>query len=444
MAIDRTPQPAGFPGVLALEPEMDGHMHEQDDTLNVKVILLAIGGAAAAAILIALARREDDSTKARVERAAHEAKSGLEKDAKKAAKAAKKKRKEVATAVAKAGERAEAEARDKAHMMASDAKAAERDLKAAAWDAQQRAQEAESRLLAAGHRVVDDAAQLASKVGAEARHLAGEGKERIAHLRNRDNGESELDRLRAEIEELKERLEGGGQKAERDYLGLASRFTGKGKPGKDDKAAQAAAAALAQFERSLKAKAPALLAARDKKQVMDILQQELGPTLRESAVQAAMAALGMFEAGKDRARDAADDARDAARELRFEAAAKAAHIEEEARTAVRDAEDDVEHHAESIKANGKRRLWRASHDAHEAADAAGARVAEAKTAAEEAVGEEEHRSKAGLFWGGAGLGLALYALLDAERRDKVLRLANEASVQVQELVRDLQGYDDEF
>jgi hypothetical protein len=40
--------------------------------------------------------------------------------------------------------------------------------------------------------------------------------------------------------------------------------------------------------------------------------------------------------------------------------------------------------------------------------------------------------------------LALYALLDAERRDRVLRLANEASIQVQELVRDLQGYDDEF
>jgi hypothetical protein len=57
---------------------------------------------------------------------------------------------------------------------------------------------------------------------------------------------------------------------------------------------------------------------------------------------------------------------------------------------------------------------------------------------------EEHRGKAGLLWGGAGIGLALYALLDAERRDRVLRLANEASVQVQELVRDLQGYDDEF
>ena len=72
----------------------------------------------------------------------------------------------------------------------------------------------------------------------------------------------EIDRLRAEIEELKERLEGTGRKTERDYLGLASRFTGKGKTAKDDMAAQAAAAALAQLEKSLKAKAPALMAAR--------------------------------------------------------------------------------------------------------------------------------------------------------------------------------------
>jgi hypothetical protein len=83
----------------------------------------------------------------------------------------------------------------------------------------------------------------------------------------------------------------------------------------------------------------------------------------------------------------------------------------------------------------------------DATAAAQATTEETLTAAKEKEAEgvgEEHRGKAGLFWGGAGIGLALYALLDAERRDRVLRLANEASVQVQELVRDLQGYDDEF
>jgi hypothetical protein len=71
-------------------------------------------------------------------------------------------------------------------------------------------------------------------------------------------------------------------------------------------------------------------------------------------------------------------------------------------------------------------------------------VTEKAADAAEQQAEEERHGKAGLFWGGAGIGLALYALLDAERREKVLRLANDASVQIQELVRDLQGYDDEF
>ena len=104
-----------------------------------------------------------------------------------------------------------------------------------------------------------------------------------------------------------------------------------------------------------------------------------------------------------------------------------------------------------MQANGKRRFWRASHDAGDTTASAGARTEEPLTAAkekdnanDEGAGEEHRGGKAGLFWGGAGIGLALYALLDAERRDRFLRLANEASVQVQELVRDLQGYDDEF
>jgi hypothetical protein len=418
-------------------------MHEQDDALNTKVILLAIGGATAAAILVALARRDDDTAKERAEKAAAEAKSQIEEDVKKAAKTAKKKRKALIAAAVKRRDQFEADAGDMADAIAKDAKEAERDLKAAAWDAQQRAREAESRLMAAGHRVVDDAAHLASRVGAEARQLAGEGRERLAHLRQRDEPESEIERLRAEIEELKERLAETGRKSERDYLGLASRITGKGKSAKDDKAAQAAAAALAQLERSLKAKAPALLAARDRAQVMDILQKELGPTLRDSAVQAAMAALGVMDAGKVRARDVAEDMRDTARDLREEARDKDRQAEDDLREALRQAEKEAEHRAEAIKANGKRRLWRMSHEAPEVADET-ARVSEAAGAAEVAFAEDEHRSKAGLFWGGAGLGLALYALLDAERRDKVLRLANEASVQVQELVRDLQGYDDEF
>jgi gas vesicle protein len=431
-------------------------MQEHDDDLNRKVILLSVGSAAAAALLVALARhRDDEGAGARAEEVAAragDAVSDAKQESKKAAKAAKKKRKELAAAVAETGHRVADEIRDVTDHLDFDATAAERDLKAAAWDAQQEAKEAESRLRAAGHRVVDDATHLASWVGAEARNLAGEGKEKIAQLRHREGGEStvehEVERLRAEIDELKEQLRKTGQKVEKDPLGLTSRFAGKSGPFAEAAASEATAAVLGQLERTLRAKAPALLAARNKAQVLEILQKELGSTLRDTAVQAAVAALGKRDWTRDSGnavREAEDDARTAVSDAR-----------ESARRLVDDVADEVErvadeaaHRAETIQANGKRRFWRASHDAGDVIANADATTEETPAAAkakeEEAEGAgEEHRGKAGLFWGGAGIGLALYALLDPERRDRVLRLANEASVQVQELVRDLQGYDDEF
>src|SRR5215212_7651595 len=291
-------------------------MQEHDDDLNRKVILLSVGSAAVAALLVVLARRrEDEGVAARVEDALADAKQ----ESKKAAKAAKKKRKGIAAAAIETRQHVADEVRDATEHLSADAKAAERDLKAAAWDAQQAAKEAENRLLAAGHRVVDDATHLASWFGAEARNLAGEGKEKFAQLRHREEGEGtverEVERLRAEIDELKEQLRKTGQKGEKASLGLTSRFTGKSGSSAEVVASEAAAAALAQIERTLRAKAPALLAARNKAQVLEILQKELGPTLRDTAVQAAVAALGKWdwtrESG-DALREAEDQARTAA------------------------------------------------------------------------------------------------------------------------------------
>src|SRR5918993_3601490 len=288
-------------------------MHDQDDALNIKVILLGVGGAAAAALLLALARQKNEKTTdvrvEEVEARVEDAVDDVKRESKKAAKAAKKKRKEMAAAAEKLGQRvASGTAATTAHFE-FDAKAAERDLKAAAWDAQQEAREAESRLRAAGHRVVDDATQLASRFGAEARNLAGEGKEKIAQLRHRDETESavedEVERLRAEVEDLKEQLAKAATRMEKDYRGLTSRFSGKSGPLAEVIASQATAATLEQIERALRAKAPALLAARNRAQVMDILQKELGSTLRDTAVQAAVAALGKWESGRLKG-DAAD------------------------------------------------------------------------------------------------------------------------------------------
>src|SRR5215208_797703 len=436
-------------------------MQEHDDDLNRKVILLSVGSAALAALLVVLARRKDDEgVTARAEGAAARAEDVIadaKRESKKAAKAAKKKRKEIAAEAAETGRRVAGDVRKATERLDIDARAAERDLKAAAWDAQQEAKEAESRLRAAGQRVVDDATHLASRVGAEARSLAGEGKEKIAQFRHREEGEitieREVQRLRAEIDELKEQLRKTGHKVDKDALGLTSRFAGKSGPIAEAMTSEATAAALGQIERTLRAKAPALLAARNKAQVVEILQKEFGSTLRDSAIQAAVAALGKLDwtrdavrEAEDRAREAVTDARDGARRLGDDAADEA----ERAAGKARDAAEEAAHHAELMRANGKRRFWRSSPDAGDTAGSDEATIDETLTAAKEKDNEEdegtgeEHRGKAGLFWGGAGIGLALYALLDAERRDRFLRLANEASVQVQELVRDLQGYDDEF
>lgn len=91
--------------------------------------------------------------------------------------------------------------------------------------------------------------------------------------------------------------------------------------------------------------------------------------------------------------------------------------------------------------NGKHTLWSRHVDEQEVTPEPEVEVVTAEERAGEPAGR---RGVPGLLWGGAGVGLAIYAMMDPERRDAMLKLANEASVQLQELVRDLQGYDDEF
>jgi hypothetical protein len=434
-------------------------MDEHDDVaLNVKAILLAAGGAALAAWLFVMSRQKEEKTplahaEAAVKETTKDARKAAERAAKDAKKKAKKTRKEVAETVSDAGERIADRVRDTAADVGIDTKALERDLKAAAWDAQQEAREAENRLRAAGLRMVDDAAHLASRVGAEARNLAGEGKERIAHLRHREEPESEIDRLRDELDELRARLEGSERRGGRDYRALTSRLAGKTGPIPDAVASEAAAAALAHLERSLKTKVPALITAKNRGQVLEILQQELGPTLKESAAQAVAAAFSKWDAARERAdesrergREAADDAAADLRHMGDDVEASAREAAAAARDKARKAEEAVARHAEESRLDGMRRLWRANEKgtAPETVAEATEAIERARSTGQASEPEEEQHGKAGLLWGGAGLGLALFALLDPERRDKMLRLANEASIQVQELVRDLQGYDDEF
>jgi len=422
-------------------------MHDDEDvTLNAKAIGLAIGGAALAGLLNVMARRESTPTPVeQAEAVLDEVKDNVEDDVKKAAKAAKKKRKALKKSLGKRGAELSEHAQRASAEHAQDLKAAERDLKAAAWDAQQEAREAESRLRAARSRVVGDATHLASRVGHEARNLAGEGRERISHLRHRDDlaesSDDELQRLRDELERLRREISGSGQRGDRDFSGIVSKLAGKSGPMPASVASEAMNAALVQLEKSLKAKAPALLAAKDRKQLLEILQAEVGPTLRDSVLQGAAAALGKWDSTKERAEDAGHKVGAKTKAKAEDVVSGEQELRQQVRADVTEAIESVDNALSAAKSNGKHRFWQSRHD--ESADVVEpAQVPEVGPIDEAA--SSEHKSRAGLLWTGAGVGLALYALLDAERREQFLRMANEASVQVQELVRDLQGYDDEF
>lgn len=443
-------------------------MNEDEDlVLNAKAIGLAVGGAALAGLLFVLTRRDEKPAPVVEIPAPEAAAESFAQMAREAAKHARTHRETVEEAI-------KAKAEPLADALASanvDSETAERNLKAAAWDAQERARIAESKLRAASSKVAGDAAHIASRVGAEARHIAGEGKGRISNLRRSDESETEIERLKAELDALRQELASKANPARRDVLGVSKKLSGKKVgPLPEGVAGEAANAALEHLEKSLKTKAPLLLAARNKSQAFEILQREMGPILRDSAMLALSTAVGGAEkAGqkaasapsdlKQRFRQAAesdavdtDDLEARLRIAREEAGAEALKAREdaeaEARAARAEADDlraELEAKLEEIKqataSNGKHTLWSRREAEPEPVAAPEVEVVSADIEADEPTGK---RGVPGLLWGGAGVGLAIYAMMDPERRDAMLKLANEASVQLQELVRDLQGYDDEF
>lgn len=443
-------------------------MNEDEDlVLNAKAIGLAVGGAALAGLLFVLTRRDEKPAPVVEIPAPEAAAESFAQMAREAAKHARTHRETVEEAI-------KAKAEPLADALASanvDSETAERNLKAAAWDAQERARIAESKLRAASSKVAGDAAHIASRVGAEARHIAGEGKGRISNLRRSDESETEIERLKAELDALRQELASKAKPARRDVLGVSKKLSGKKVgPLPEGVAGEAANAALEHLEKSLKTKAPLLLAARNKTQAFEILQREMGPILRDSAMLALSTAVGGAEKAGQKAASAptdlkqrfrqatetdvveTDDLEARLRTAREEAGAEALKAREdaeaEARAARAEADDlraELEAKLEEIKqanaSNGKHTLWSRRAAEPEFVAAPEVEVVSADAESDEPSGK---RGVPGLLWGGAGVGLAIYAMMDPERRDAMLKLANEASVQLQELVRDLQGYDDEF
>lgn len=181
-------------------------------------------------------------------------------------------------------------------------------------------------------------------------------------------------------------------------------------------AAQAAAAAVARAERALGLGASLADAARDRvPRVTHAVGEDIVPSLREVAQHAAATALDLWQAAVERA-----------------AEAKAPDLGE-----------PVEQAAEKIAHGGERAKEVTGAVAEKAAEL-GDRAKDASRRTAEATVATGKETGALLFWLGAAVGIIFWLLLSPERRQRISRFAEEATVQVRELVRDLRGYDDEF
>ena len=193
-------------------------------------------------------------------------------------------------------------------------------------------------------------------------------------------------------------------------------------------AAQAAAAAVAGAGRARDIGVSIADAAKERvpqvthkvsDEVMTTLRDKVGddivPQVREIALQAASTALELWQSARERAAEVART------DLKAPAA-QAVH---------------------TVEVGGERAREASAALAEKAAEL-GERAKGASRRTAEATVDTGKDTGALLFWAGAAAGLVFYALLSAERREQVTRSAQVIAGQVQELIRDFQGYDDEF
>lgn len=181
-------------------------------------------------------------------------------------------------------------------------------------------------------------------------------------------------------------------------------------------AAHAAAAAIAGSDRAREASSVLVDAAREKApQVAHRINDDVIPTLRDIAAQAAGMAIELWQTTREKATDAAS-------------------------TAPSFPKVDGSH---AVEASAER-LRQATSTVSGKAGAVGERAKDASRRAADATVDTSKDTGALLFWAGAAAGLVFYALLSEERREQLTRTATAVTGQVQELIKDFQGYDDEF
>jgi hypothetical protein len=189
-------------------------------------------------------------------------------------------------------------------------------------------------------------------------------------------------------------------------------------------AAQAAAAAVARAEQAIERGASLADVAIER--VPDVtrrLSDDIMPAVREAAHQAATTAIDMWQATRERAAEATHHA-------------DGSLLTRPASQAIQLAAAGTERARESSAAVAERAAERAAAIGESALEAS--RRTASKTAA---TGRD---SGALLFWAGAAIGLIVLVLLSAERRTALLASVRGAANEVQAIVHDFRGYDDEF
>ena len=181
-------------------------------------------------------------------------------------------------------------------------------------------------------------------------------------------------------------------------------------------AAQAAAAAISGAERARSMGLSLADAAKERvPQATQKVSDDVVSTLRDVAMQAASTAIDLWQTARERA-------------------AEAAHS---------DLDLPVGKASRAIE-TGSDRAREASAAVAGKAGQVGERVKGATRQTASATVDTSKDTGALLFWAGAAAGLVFYALLTPERREQLTRTAQALTSEIQELVRDFQGYDDEF
>ncbi len=185
---------------------------------------------------------------------------------------------------------------------------------------------------------------------------------------------------------------------------------------------QAATRALLGAERAKEARTLAETAKKRLPHFTHRVSDDVVPSLREVALNAASAALELWQAAREKAAEAAEEAQEEVAEPATRLVVTAERRAKEATHAVSERIEAVTERAEDV----------------------GERAKEATAHAAEATVHVGKGAGAALFWAGAATGIIFYAMLSKERRDQVIKAANAVINDVRELIRDFQGYDEEF